>query len=122
MEGSGFPLIVDLSTNTVSVDDELFGITATFLNVQNVIGSAAIDTITGDNNDNIIEGGRGADILDGGLGIDTLSYESSEEAVFVDLLSVAQTGTVEVMTNFFPAGPMTTIVTVTRALVFMLIW
>jgi Ca2+-binding RTX toxin-like protein len=54
--------------------------------VENVIGSANDDTITGNDLDNIIEGGAGADILDGGGGAnDTVSYASAATAVTIDL-------------------------------------
>ena len=52
---------------------------------ENIIGSDYDDILTGDNNNNIIEGLAGADTLDGGGGIDTLSYESSNAGVTIDL-------------------------------------
>ena len=64
----------------------------TFLNFQNLEGSAFDDVLTGDDGDNIIngsdgddliEGGAGADTMDGGDGIDTLSYASSDAGVDV---------------------------------------
>ena len=50
----------------------------TLTSIENLIGSAFVDTLTGDSGDNIIEGGAGADIIDGGAGSDTASYASSE--------------------------------------------
>ena len=54
-------------------------------NIENFIGSAFDDTITGDAEDNIIEGGAGADTLHGGAGNDTVSYASSDAGVNVNL-------------------------------------
>ncbi|GAA4018580.1 beta strand repeat-containing protein [Actimicrobium antarcticum] len=54
--------------------------------IENLIGSAYADTLTGDTNTNLIEGGAGADILSGGAGIDTVSYASSSAGVTVSLL------------------------------------
>jgi hypothetical protein len=64
------------------------------INLQNIIGSAYSDTLTGDNGINRIDGGDGNDILEGrggadaingGNGINTLSYASSPAAVMVNL-------------------------------------
>ena len=44
----------------------------TFDSVENIIGSAGNDVITGDTSDNAFSGGRGNDTLDGGSGDDTL--------------------------------------------------
>ena len=57
----------------------------TLTNIENVIGSAHADMLTGDGNDNVIEGGGGGDTLDGGEGTDTLSYQGSSGGVTVDL-------------------------------------
>jgi len=54
-------------------------------NVENIIGSAYHDTITGDGADNVIEGGLGNDILNGGAGSDTASYTSAGSGVTVSL-------------------------------------
>ncbi len=53
--------------------------------IENLIGSALGDTLTGDGEANIIEGRGGADVLVGGLGTDTVSYANSAAAVTVDL-------------------------------------
>ena len=47
----------------------------TIRNVENVIGTAAADTITGNDSDNVLSGGGGADTLKGGIGNDTLYGE-----------------------------------------------
>ena len=67
----------------------------TISNFENIIGSRYADTLTGDDQDNIIEGGGGTrnsgsnvagDTLDGGTaGTNTLSYASSPSGVTVDL-------------------------------------
>ena len=58
----------------------------TITNVENIIGSQGDDTLTGSNQDNVIEGGEGGDTLvGGGLGDDTLSYVSSDDWVRVTL-------------------------------------
>jgi microcystin-dependent protein len=53
--------------------------------VENLIGSAFNDQLSGDAGDNIIEGGAGADTLGGREGFDTLSYASSSARVVVNL-------------------------------------
>ncbi len=53
--------------------------------IENLIGSAQADSLTGDGNDNLIQGGAGSDTLAGGLGNDTLSYAGSTAAVTVNL-------------------------------------
>ncbi len=40
-------------------------------NIENIIGTASVDTLTGDTLANVIDGGGGADIMAGGLGNDT---------------------------------------------------
>ncbi len=53
--------------------------------IENLTGSALIDTLTGNDSDNIIEGRAGADVLSGLGGRDTVSYAASATAVRVDL-------------------------------------
>lgn len=73
--------------------------------IENLIGSAFADTLTGDSNDNVLTGGAGSDILsgrdggdtleggaggdrlDGGLGSDTATYASSGAGVVIDLMT-----------------------------------
>jgi Ca2+-binding RTX toxin-like protein len=82
----------------------------TFHGIENIIGTAAADTITGDGNDNtliggagddvlsgaagddLLIGGAGADTLFGGAGTDTISYEDSRAGVFIDLAAGTATG------------------------------
>ena len=62
-------------------------------NIENILGSAYNDTLTGDSAANIIEGGLGTDTINGGGGIDTLSYATSANGITVNLLlTTAQIG------------------------------
>ncbi len=65
-------------------------------NIENLLGSAYGDSITGNSSNNVISGdagndtiigGLGADTLDGGLGVDTISYTDSTSAVTVSLVA-----------------------------------
>ena len=82
---------------TVTVNGSTSGDDATgdtLSNIENLIGSAFKDTLTGDSGDNAIMGGAGADTLNGGAGADWVSYLSSNAGVTLDLsLSIAQTST-----------------------------
>ena len=53
------------------------------IRIENVIGSAGADSLTGDDGNNIIEGGAGADTIRGEGGTDTASYASSATGVEV---------------------------------------
>jgi glucose/arabinose dehydrogenase len=53
--------------------------------VENVVGSAFNDMLTGDSGANTLAGGPGADALNGGLGSDTADYSSSSAGVSVNL-------------------------------------
>jgi len=57
----------------------------TMREVENIVGSAFNDTLTGANPDNVLEGGAGNDTIDGGNGYDTASYASAASAVTVNL-------------------------------------
>lgn len=59
--------------------------TDTITNVENLIGSAYNDTLTGDGNANIIEGGAGNDTINGAGGTDTLSYENAGAGITINL-------------------------------------
>jgi Ca2+-binding RTX toxin-like protein len=82
--GSGAAVTVDLTLAGAQISagdasgDVLGGI-------ENLIGTALADMLTGDGNDNTLEGGAGADTLTGALGSDTASYAASGAAVTVDL-------------------------------------
>ncbi|CAO4163445.1 DUF642 domain-containing protein [Methylorubrum populi] len=73
----------------------------TILNIENVIGSAFADSLTGDGNANVLSGGAGddtlaggggADTLDGGAGLDTADYSTSGLAVAVNLMAGTGSG------------------------------
>ncbi|WP_103119363.1 M10 family metallopeptidase C-terminal domain-containing protein, partial [Methylopila sp. Yamaguchi] len=53
--------------------------------IENAIGGAGADKLTGNAADNVLEGGAQADVIDGGAGSDTASYRSSQFGVDVDL-------------------------------------
>ena len=57
------------------------------VNIENIIGSAYADVLTGDDGANSLEGGPGADSLAGGAGEDTASYARSPAGVTVRLHS-----------------------------------
>jgi Ca2+-binding RTX toxin-like protein len=46
-------------------------------NIENLIGTAYNDVLTGSDGDNVLVGGAGADKLVGGLGVDTADYSSA---------------------------------------------
>jgi len=76
------------------------GASATLFGIENLVGSAFADTITGDGSDNTIDAGGGNDTvfytggvdnLNGGDGIDTLNFSLFSSAVSVRLASTAAT-------------------------------
>lgn len=87
--GSDTAVIINLETNTVS-GGHAEGDTLT--SIENLIGSAHLDTLTGDSLNNILEGGAGADRLDGRDGKDTAAYTGSNAAVTINLETGTTTG------------------------------
>ncbi|CBS90968.1 calcium-binding protein [Azospirillum lipoferum] len=79
---SGAAVTVDLAAGTglggTAEGDVLIG-------VENLIGSARADLMTGDGQDNTLRGGAGADTLTGGAGSDTADYTGSAAGVTVSL-------------------------------------
>ncbi|MGZ8216480.1 Hint domain-containing protein [Methylomagnum sp.] len=72
---------VDLSSNIGSAggyDNN----TDTITNIENVIGSAFDDVISGDGSNNRLDGGGGDDFLDGGAGDDTLIGGTGNDTVY----------------------------------------
>ena len=61
-------------------------------NNESFFGQAGNDTIFGLGGDDVLDGGEGADTLDGGDGLDSVSYQSSIEAVMVDLINQFASG------------------------------
>lgn len=72
--GTGNTLDYSARTTSVTVDLATHAATGTtgISNIQNVIGGAGADIITGDSQDNVFTGGPGKDILTGGDGLDTI--------------------------------------------------
>ena len=54
-------------------------------NIENLIGSAHNDTLTGDSKANLIIGGQGQDTMDGAGGVDTASFANSNAGVTLTL-------------------------------------
>ena len=57
----------------------------TLISIENAVGSAFNDTLTGTDGDNTFEGGAGDDNLVGGNGVDTASYATAGGGVTVNL-------------------------------------
>jgi Ca2+-binding RTX toxin-like protein len=62
-----------------------WGGTDTLSNIENVVGSALDDVITGNDAVNILNAGAGADTLDGGAGFDFAAYTNATSGLTVDL-------------------------------------
>ena len=60
--------------------------------IENVIGSAFDDALTGDSGDNRFTGGTGDDLIDGGGGRDTAVFSEATAGVIVDLAAGTATG------------------------------
>src|SRR6185295_8638870 len=57
----------------------------TIRNIENVVGGAGNDTLTGDAKSNVFQGNAGKDTIDGGTGVDTALYNEKTLAVVVAL-------------------------------------
>jgi Ca2+-binding RTX toxin-like protein len=68
-EGGGGGVTVNLAAGAAT---DGFGSSDRLFSIENVIGSAAGDTIGGDDGANVLDGGGGEDTLTGGLGNDTM--------------------------------------------------
>lgn len=68
-QGAGVGVTASLTTPATNTGDALGD---TYLNIQNLTGSAFNDTLTGDANNNILIGGNGDDTIVGGAGTDAL--------------------------------------------------
>ena len=87
----GEAVSVDLSAGTLQDGD---GDNQTLANIQNVIGTAYNDTLTGDDGDNSLQGGDGSDrfmasggndTLDGGAGFNTGDLSGASTGIYADL-------------------------------------
>jgi Ca2+-binding RTX toxin-like protein len=87
--GSTAAVTVNLATG-VNTGGDAAGDTLT--SIENLIGSAYADSLTGDGGNNVLTGGAGADTLNGAAGSDTASYAGSTAAVTVNLLTGVNTG------------------------------
>lgn len=82
---------VRVNLNIQTAQNTLGAGSDTLISIENVIGSAYNDTITGNGSDNLIDGGAGNDTLDGGAGTDIVNYTNASSAVTVNLsLTTAQ--------------------------------
>ena len=87
--GSDGSVAVNLATGTVL---RAHGEGDVLVDIENVVGSAYGDSLTGDDGANVLEGGAGADRLEGGSGVDTVSYAGSAASVTVNLLTGTASG------------------------------
>ena len=75
--GSNAGVTIDLSSTTATVSGG-WAARDTLTNIDNLIGSRFVDTLTGDSGVNSFEGGRGDDVLAGGTGIDTYVFNKGD--------------------------------------------
>ncbi|MCC1494604.1 S-layer family protein [Cognatishimia sp. F0-27] len=93
--GSSGAVNIDLAANTATGGDATGD---TLTSIEDLIGSAGNDTLTGNSEANFIEGGAGADVLDGGTNNSTsrnndmVRYDSSSAGVNVNLSNGAASG------------------------------
>jgi Ca2+-binding RTX toxin-like protein len=86
-QGAGLGVTASLSTPASNTGDAQ---NDTYINIQNLIGSAFSDTLTGDTGNNTLTGGAGNDTLTGGLGADILVGGDGNDILTDDLIGVAQ--------------------------------
>ena len=90
--------LLSATTDENAVPTSAFGTAHFFRNVQNIIGSAQDDALTGDDNVNILTGGAGDDTLDGGAGNDTLNGGAGND-IFVAHSADGDTDTITDFTS-----------------------
>jgi len=71
-------------TNTYAVQDDGFGDQDYVINIENIIGTAYVDTLGGDANDNSIAAGDNDDTLLLSTGLDTLNGESGSDWISLE--------------------------------------
>jgi Ca2+-binding RTX toxin-like protein len=86
---SAAAVIVDLAAGTGSGGDAAGD---TYVGIENLLGSAFADKLTGDAGDNVIEGGAGGDTIDGGAGFDIVSFANATAGVTGVVGSLGATG------------------------------
>jgi Ca2+-binding RTX toxin-like protein len=86
---SASAVLIDLGANLGSGGDAEGD---SFRGIERLVGSQFVDSLRGDESDNILIGGSGADSLFGGGGFDTIDYSISGSAVVVDLLAGVGSG------------------------------
>ncbi|MDG2482422.1 MAG: S8 family serine peptidase [Alphaproteobacteria bacterium] len=74
--GSANAVAVNLNAGTATGEGS-----DTFSGIENIIGSAHHDTLTGDGGGNVIDDGENDDILNGGAGNDTLDGENGDDTI-----------------------------------------
>ena len=96
--GMGFD-IVDYTDNVAGVTVDLVAQTAdgpdghdTLRSIAGAYGSAYVDTLIGNDDDNVFRGGDGADILRGGEGQDVAMYNDAPAGIVVNLATGLRTG------------------------------
>ncbi len=98
LDGDGDEDAVDYSASATAVNVNLTTGIATgegldsLLGIEDIIGSAQGDTLTGSSGDNWITPGPGDDTIDGKDGEDTLDYSDATAAVTVDMAAGTETG------------------------------
>lgn len=90
--------------------------TDTVVNIENIIGGSAADTLTGDDGDNVLTGGAGNDTLDGAAGTDSLiggagndTYKISKtttlsNTILIDESKGSGTDTIDIYEDLDAAG------------------
>ncbi len=90
---SSAAVIVNLGTGIATKGTGYYSsYTDTLTSIENVLGSAFDDILTGDALNNVLTGGLGNDTLDGGLGVDTADYSISYKSVTANLVTGVATG------------------------------
>ncbi|NEQ98930.1 MAG: calcium-binding protein [Cyanothece sp. SIO2G6] len=78
-------VVVSLADAADTAQMDGFGSFDTLKSIENIIGTAFDDILTGDSGNNTLNGGAGNDVLNGGDGIDTVDYSDATGLVIVSL-------------------------------------